>query len=108
MRTPPVGGPWLQTRRLWYERLSQDPAFRLIGSEKAENTGFPGLGFCAQGEKPELRDRRRPPEERMQFAGSNDGDPVYTEWDRKLQDEDSGLDSSRRFDVSLSARPNGS
>jgi len=56
----------------------------------AKNTGFPGFGLCGQGDNPALRDRRRLPEERMQLAGSNDGDSVYTEWDRKVQNGNSG------------------
>jgi hypothetical protein len=57
----------------------------------AENTGFPGFGLCGHGDKPALRDRRGLPEERMQLAGSSDGGSVSTEWDRKVQNGNSGI-----------------
>jgi hypothetical protein len=59
--------------------------------EWSENTGFPGFGLCGQGDNPALRDLRRLPEEKMQLAGSKDGDSVYTESDREVQNGNSGL-----------------
>jgi hypothetical protein len=79
------------------QRVSRDPTFRLIGSEKVWDRGA-ALTSRLQtfetemlAEKENLRDRRRLPEERMQLAGLKDGGSVYTECDREVQNGNSGL-----------------
>jgi hypothetical protein len=47
--------------------------------ECTEKTGFPDFGFFWQGDNPDLRNRGRLPEERMQLAGPEDRGWGYTE-----------------------------
>jgi hypothetical protein len=56
-----------------------------------EKTGFPGFGFSWQGDNPDLRDRRRLPEERMQLAGPEDRGCGYTESNPGVQNGNPGL-----------------
>jgi hypothetical protein len=58
--------------------------------EWTEKAGFPGFGFCGQGDNPALRWRRRLPAGKMQLAGPKDGGLVYTEWDLEVQNGNSG------------------
>ena len=64
--------------------------------ECTDNTGFPGFGLCVQGDNPDLRDRRRLLEERMQLAESKDGGSVYTESDREVQNGNSGSNDTAK------------
>ena len=60
---------------------------RCIGLEPGRLQRRPKVN--RQGDNPALRDRRRLPEERMQLAGSKDGNSVYTESDREVQNGNS-------------------
>jgi hypothetical protein len=61
-------------------------------------SGFPVLvRFLRWGDTAALRGRRRLPEERMQPAGSKDGDSAYTGSDREVQNGNSGSDNAENY-----------